>query len=48
MVETRASDLMGSYLGQTKDKVNDAFKKATGGVLFIDEAYGLNRYSRLD
>ena len=39
--EVSALDLQGSYVGQTKDKLNDVFKKAQGGVLFVDEAYTL-------
>ena len=34
-------DLQASFVGQTKDKVNDAIADAQGGVLFIDEAYTL-------
>jgi SpoVK/Ycf46/Vps4 family AAA+-type ATPase len=39
--EVQAPLLIGSYLGQTKDKVEAAFKAAKGGLLFIDEAYDL-------
>jgi SpoVK/Ycf46/Vps4 family AAA+-type ATPase len=34
-------DLKGSYLGQSKDKVNEYCRQAMGRVLFIDEAYNL-------
>ena len=39
--EVQGLSLLGSYLGQTKDKVRAAFEAAKGGLLFIDEAYTL-------
>ena len=42
-VEVDKSGLIGEYLGQTPLKVEAAFDRADGGVLFIDEAYSLSR-----
>ena len=41
VVEYRGVDLKGSYVGQTKDKVNDIFEKSAGCVVIIDEVYSL-------
>ncbi|KAJ4494825.1 P-loop containing nucleoside triphosphate hydrolase protein [Lentinula edodes] len=41
--ECSASDLVGQYVGQTGPHVQDAFKRAAGKVLFIDEAYRLGQ-----
>ena len=35
------NDLMGAYTGQTAPTINAAFKAASGGVLFVDEAYAM-------
>lgn len=39
--EVGRADLVGKYVGWTAQIVKEKFKKAKGGVLFIDEAYSL-------
>lgn len=41
LVETNAQGLLGKFVGQTGPKTEEKVKEAMGGVLFIDEAYGL-------
>jgi len=40
-VEINANELQGKYLGETPLVVNELFKQAAGGLIFIDEAYAL-------
>lgn len=40
-VECGRVDLVGKYVGWTANIVKDKFRQASGGVLFIDEAYAL-------
>ncbi|MCR5650297.1 MAG: AAA family ATPase [Lachnospiraceae bacterium] len=40
-VECGRGDLVGRYVGWTAKEVKAKFKKAEGGILFIDEAYAL-------
>lgn len=41
LVPATVGDLIGEYVGSTRPKTQALCEKARGGVLFIDEAYGL-------
>jgi SpoVK/Ycf46/Vps4 family AAA+-type ATPase len=41
LIEVGRCDLVGKYVGWTAPIIKDKFKAASGGVLFVDEAYSL-------
>ncbi len=45
LVPAKGGELAGSHVGEGMEKTSDAIRKALGGVLFIDEIYGLTEGS---
>ena len=48
VVEVDRSQLVASFVGQTAEKTNEIINQAIGGILFIDEAYTLNKGDAVD
>ena len=43
LVQVSPADFIGEYIGQTRPKAAKVCESAIGGILFIDEAYGLHK-----
>jgi len=45
-IKAKLTDLIGKYVGHTEANVEELFKKASGGIIFLDEAYSLGNKDR--